>query len=327
MPATVDAFRFPVQRVLLPRTRLAYIHLGNLLSDAKRDRAARVFGYVAIWLPEELVLLYLQEGEVVTATRTTDGKMYQVLPIAEALSRVPPAPEFGAICLHEAEDEQLACMYSAQTVADAGWPAELATDQPTKLFPYLMATTFDGTVEVIADDLVNYLIFRDGTVRRAYLAGGTEGSVVEQVARLFSGAPRRVPMRVRRWPVAAPLPGQAPPALITAYRDLVTGLVARLVSHGSDSAAAIAEHARRSLVDRHPVLEFFTVTGRTVRDPVVDPGSLTAALAAWVSEILWTAAASTETAPEALLRELMYQRRHLFQSSGLCDALPWRVQW
>ena len=51
MPATVDGLRFPVQRVLLPRTRLAYIHLGNLLSDAKRDRAARVFGYVAIWLP------------------------------------------------------------------------------------------------------------------------------------------------------------------------------------------------------------------------------------------------------------------------------------
>ena len=28
-------------RVLLPRTRLAYVHLRNLLTDAKRDRAAR----------------------------------------------------------------------------------------------------------------------------------------------------------------------------------------------------------------------------------------------------------------------------------------------
>jgi len=44
--------RFPYSRILLPRTRLAYIHLANLLTDAKRDRAARISGYVAISLPE-----------------------------------------------------------------------------------------------------------------------------------------------------------------------------------------------------------------------------------------------------------------------------------
>jgi hypothetical protein len=64
----VAGLRFPHTRVLLPRTRLAYVHLRNLLTDAKRDRAARVSGYVAVWLPEEFVVLYLQRGEVVNAT-------------------------------------------------------------------------------------------------------------------------------------------------------------------------------------------------------------------------------------------------------------------
>ena len=64
----VAGLRFPHSRVLLPRTRLAYVHLRNLLTDAKRDRAARISGYVAIWLPEEFVVLYLQRGEVVNAT-------------------------------------------------------------------------------------------------------------------------------------------------------------------------------------------------------------------------------------------------------------------
>ena len=59
MPQSLAALRFPHERVLLPRTKLAYVHLRNLLTDAKRDRAARVYGYVAIWLPEELVILYL----------------------------------------------------------------------------------------------------------------------------------------------------------------------------------------------------------------------------------------------------------------------------
>ena len=54
MPVTPAALRFPSTRVLLPRTRLAYIHLRNLLNDAKRDRAARISGYVAVSLPDEL---------------------------------------------------------------------------------------------------------------------------------------------------------------------------------------------------------------------------------------------------------------------------------
>ena len=327
MPASLDGLRFPLQRVLLPRTRLAYIHLKNLLSDAKRERAARVFGYVAIWLPEELVVLYLQEGEIVTATRTTDGRSFEALPIADAMDRVPVAPEFGAICFHEAEDEQLACMFAAQTTPDLGWPTELAVDQPTKLFPYLMATTFDGTVEVIADDLVNYLIFRDGAVRRAFLAGDHGGSIVEQVASLFAPAGRRGPLRVRRWPVAPPLQVQAAPALVAAYRDLAKGLVATLTTAGNASAAAIAEHARKTLMERHPVLAFFAVSGRAMKDPATDQETITTAVGAWIAEFLWTAAASSDVSPEKLLHDLMYDRRHLFQSAGLCDALPWRITW
>jgi hypothetical protein len=65
LPAIVAGLRFPYTRVMLARTRLAYVHLPNLLSDAKRDRSARLSGYVAVWLPEEFVVLYLLDGEVV----------------------------------------------------------------------------------------------------------------------------------------------------------------------------------------------------------------------------------------------------------------------
>jgi hypothetical protein len=62
MPVAAGHLRYPKVRALLPRTRLAYVHLQNLLTDAKRDRAARVFGYVAIWLPDEFLVLYMEEG-------------------------------------------------------------------------------------------------------------------------------------------------------------------------------------------------------------------------------------------------------------------------
>jgi len=98
----VAALRFPHSRVLLPRTRLAYIHLRNLLTDAKRDRAARISGYVAVSLPEELVILYLLGGEVVNAT-VRDGKGCRALGIAAALALTgytgAPFTLFGVMAL------------------------------------------------------------------------------------------------------------------------------------------------------------------------------------------------------------------------------------
>ena len=184
MPQSLAALRFPHERVLLPRTKLAYVHLRNLLTDAKRDRAARVYGYVAIWLPEELVILYLQEGELVNAT-TLDPSGASVIPIADAIEKVPLEPEYGEICFHEADDEQLACMHFAHVVGDEPWPDELNPLDPHALFPYLLATTFDGTIELTLDGNVNYLIVRDGVVERAFLSSVHFGELDEKIEALF----------------------------------------------------------------------------------------------------------------------------------------------
>ena len=116
MPAIVAGLRYPHSRVLLPRTRLAYIHLRNLLSDAKRDRSARVSGYVAVWLPEEFVVLYLQRGEIVNAT-VMDKNGWRSIAITSALERIPAEPEYGEICFHEADDVQLDMREPATTGA------------------------------------------------------------------------------------------------------------------------------------------------------------------------------------------------------------------
>src|SRR5690242_10268783 len=120
----VAGLRYPFSRVLLPRTRLAYIHLRNLLTDAKRDRSARVSGYVAIWLPEEFITLYMQRGEVVNAS-IREADQSRVIAIAKALEKVPAEPEYGEICFHEAEESQLACMFMAQTHEPEPWPEGL----------------------------------------------------------------------------------------------------------------------------------------------------------------------------------------------------------
>jgi hypothetical protein len=41
--------------------------------------------------------------------------------------------------------------------------------------------------------------------------------------------------------------------------------------------------------------------------------------------VLWTAKGADDAPPEDLFRELTYERRHIFQSAGLFDQMPWKV--
>jgi hypothetical protein len=318
------ALRFPFSRVLLPRTRLAYIHLRNLLTDAKRDRAARISGYVAISLPDELVILYLLRGEVANAT-VRDAHGSAAVAIATAIDKVPDEPEYGEIYFHEADVEQLACMFAAESMAPEPWPQGMVAHDASALFPYLMSTTFDGVVEIIANEFVNYLVFKNGGVARAFLSSSHHGTVVDRVSKLFAREGRIGKLSVSRWGVPRPLPVQAPPALVEAYRDLTATLVQRLVERGRESAPAIAEHARQNLVAAYPVLDGFSYAGRPTTEPLADTAGLTTAVAAWIRDVMFAAVDPDALSPDEFLRELTWDRRHIFQSAGLFDQIPWKV--
>lgn len=327
MPPIRDALRFPAKRVLLHRTRLAYVHLGNLLTDAKRDRAARVYGYVAVWMPEELLVLYLEEGEVVNATTTADGVAFHPIAISDAIARVPASAEYGSICFHEATDEQLDTMFAAQTGVPISWPRELSPTDADALLAYLYATMHDGAVEINADGCVQYVMIASGAPVRGYFsdlrAGGDVAARVRALLEPHANA--SVPI-VRLWPRAEALPAQASPALIQSYRDLMTALSTRLCTAGVGAAAEVMEGARRSLVQRHPLLDRFSPSHPTIKDPVTDTEGLTGAMSAWIGDVLWAAAPDGLPAEE-LIRELTSARRHVFQAAGLYEALPWKVRW
>ena len=324
MPSNVATLRFPYARVLLPRTRLAYIHVRNLLTDAKRDRSARVSAYVAIWLPEEFVMFYLLRGEVVNAT-ISDASGARAVGIAHALDRIPSEPEYGDICFHEADEEQLACMFAALSREPDEWPAGMNASNPSELFPYLDAMAFDGCTEIVADGTVNYLAFQNGSVKRAFLSTMHHGTPVDRVAKMFAREGQVAGTRVRRWAGLDPLPAQAPPALVRAYRELAASLVERLAAGGHDSVPALAEQARLNLVEAHGELQGLSFNGSEPGDVITDAKRLTAAMAAWLKEFLFAAIDHESTSPEAVLKELTWSRRHIFQSAGLYDLLPWKV--
>lgn len=321
--------------MLLHRTRLAYVHVRHLLTDAKRDRAARVFGYVGVWLPEEFLLLYLQEGELVNATRSSDGVRFQQIALADAVARVPMQAEFGDICFHEADDEQLAMMFQAQLLPPLSWPAELSTLDADAVLAYLHATMHDGTLEVRVGDDASYASVRFGRLVRGYFTNAESTDAEANLRRQLASS--HAVREIRLFPVARPLPSQAAPSLVQAYRDLVQTAVARLEASGCADAPAIAERVRLALVQEHPALAQFglaqlgrdhlTSAPAERTDPVQDARDVTAAIGAWLTSLLGDAAPTHGLQAPAVIASLTRERRHSFHSAGFFETLPWPVRW
>ncbi len=323
--ARFHALRYPYERVLLARTRLAYAHLKNLLSDAKRDRRARVFGYVAVWLADELLLFYLQEGELVTVTRTRDGQRFQRIALRDAIRLVPTAAEYGSICFHEADDEQLACMYQAQVEPPLPWPDELPLADADAITRYLDALLFDGVLEVDCDGVLHYVVYRAGRAVRCFLTGIEGVDPLDALAVLW---PIDGQVTVRRWGVPVPVVEQPAPALIDVYRALMVGVLDGLRAAGVRDADALAERLRRDHMARSPWLAPFGPAHAgepPSADPVTTPAELTHGIAMWLTDLLWACALPPESPPELLLQQVTRERRHALQSAGFFDELPWRV--
>jgi hypothetical protein len=182
-------------------------------------------------------------------------------------------------------------------------------------------------IEIAVHGSMNYLLMKDGVIHRAFLSDPSADPAPRRVERLFAASQGPLAPQVRRWPVPAGLPTQAPHGLIQAYRMLLHDLVIRLVEAGNEGAPAVAEHARRQLLARFPFLDTYNLSGRGLHDPVCDTRVLSQAVATWVAEILWANAGAENLVPEHLLAELTRERRHMFQSAGFYEALPWKVAW
>jgi hypothetical protein len=216
-------------------------------------------------------------------------------------------------------------MFAALSRPDDPWSAGMNVSDPAELFPYLDAMAFDGFTEIVADGTVNYLVFKNGAVKRAFLSTTHHGTTVDRVAKMFAREGKVEGTRVRRWTGLDPLPAQAPPALVQAYRELASSLVEKLSADGRDGVSALAEQARLNLVDAHGELNGLAFNGREAGDVIADSRQLTAAMGAWLKEFMFAATDHETTSPEAVLKELTWSRRHMFQSAGLYDALPWKV--
>src|SRR5438552_312219 len=151
-PVRLADLTFPQVNRLIHRTRLAFIHLDNLLAFGKRDRDGRVHGYIPAHLPDECLLVFFRKGEAVNAASLHPSGRH-VVTITETLNRMRAEVERGDLAYCAAPMEQLAWLY--QSCAVTLQPLAVDAGSPVTPFPALQQEQVTGVLELISHGRVS----------------------------------------------------------------------------------------------------------------------------------------------------------------------------
>ena len=327
-PVRLADLQFPQVNRLVHRTRLAFIHLDNVLAYAKRDRDGRIDGYIAAYLPDECLLLFFRKGEAVNAASLHSAGR-QVVTITEALKRMSAEVERGDLEYCAAPMEQLAWMYASC----AGGYESRAIDvkQPEKFFPALQQQKATGILELIANGRVSYLKFEQGRYTSGYFCDRPENlPPARYLETLFDAGPGGAApaMSAGIFPAADDLPAQAPTALVNTYRELYWRIVDAVEREFPGEAKRRAQKVTSAIVNTHQALALLSVPrGTDTPDSVVRPEELATALTDWALQLLEGAEVMMPGTALKVLKDATREHRYVLQAAGFYGRLPWQVTW
>jgi hypothetical protein len=320
---------FPSTGKFIARTRMAFVHLDNVLAYAKRDRDGMVDAYLAAYLPEELIILFFRKGEIVNAaTLRSDGR--RLIPIADALKRMKAETERSELSYNRAPMEQLLWMYTAcvspprQRMIDPG--------QPEKFFDVFRTEVYDGVVELIIDGGVSFLRFVGGVFTGGHIHEQPAGINADKfVMKLLGGHGGKPPKEVVAHDLVAvvrDLPVQALPTQVKLFREVQARILTAADKELMGEATRKTQRHSTGLKALHPALELLAAPEYGAPPNLVVTGDeLTAAFAAWSEKLLGDVELVSPGGALTVLKEAAKENRHQLQASGFFERLPWKVTW
>lgn len=319
---------FPASSTLLARTRLIYLHLDNLLSFAKRDRDGKVDAYFLGYLPDELILLFFQKGELITATGIGAGKR-SVLPLAEAVRRLKADPERAEATYCAAPLAQLELMYQACAAPAEPWVVD--SNHPELIFPRVAEESFSGALEVISNGRVNYLQFDHGKFSGGFLYARPETiPLPAYIESLLQPDADGIPpaLSVSGVPPAAGLPAQVLPSQVRMYREVFQRVSAAIEAELPADGVRRVDRVTTRLLPSRPALEALLPSNGGDPSMVATPAAvLTADLAAWTGALLTEVEVVSPGSGPRILQDATREQRHLLQAAGFYGHFPWSLTW
>lgn len=326
-PVRLADLRFPAQRVQIHRTRLAYIHVDNLLHFAKIDRDGRVDGYIAAYLPDELALLFLRNGEVVTSTVLTErGRTVQ--PIGVTLRNIKQELERGELTFCEAPLEQLVWMY--HSAAAPARPRRVDPRDPRGLFLTLQHERYTGLLELIVNGAVSYLQFQDGRFQAGHFTEKVpDEPVPAYLERVFAPQGEATPVvSAAAYTTGGTLEEQAPPAMVRTFREVFWRIAEVAEQRAPGDAMARALKLRDALAPTHATLRVLGTPREEEAEPcLLTADAMTYGLSDWAFQLLEQLEVIVPGIAPEVLRDATRDHRYVLQRAGFFTHLPWPVSW
>ncbi|HEX2079118.1 MAG TPA: hypothetical protein VHG08_15445 [Longimicrobium sp.] len=321
-------YRFPRDTDYLPRTKLSYVNLPGILSDGKRDRQARVPGYVAVQLGERCFLIFMREGEPFYAARITPqgrgpAALSEVLRLAGTESE---RGEGGQIGYFGASEAQQRAMISTLVHPPLPLTEELDPGRPDRLFPLLRERGFTGVMELGDGGRRHYLAFEGGAFRTGWFADRDESVPIPEFLRTLFVA--GAVLEAALYPLLDELPVQAGPGFVDLYRRMIGGTLRELaLASGRETALEMMQRGQGLAALHHPVVAAFDITpeGRVMGDPVASPDVLTEGVARWITEVLIAAADHHGVDPAGVVEKVARDSRFVLSEHGFFARLPWAL--
>jgi hypothetical protein len=326
-PVRLSELTFPARRVHIHRTRVAYIHLDNLLHFAKIDRDGKVDGFIAAYLPDELALLFLKQGEVVTSVAFSQ-KGREVRPIAVTLRSIREELERGELEFCEAPLEQLVWMYHSAIEPLRPWPAD--PHDPGPLFLSLQREQFSGVLELIVNGTVSYLRLEDGRFQHGHFAGKRDDeSVPAYFQRAFQPGPDgKTVVAAAGFTPGTSLEEQASPAMVQAYREVYWRIAEAAEREVPGEALGRAQKLTDRLVPAHAALGILaTPRERELEPRLLTADAITFGLSDWAGQLLEQLEVIAPGVAGQVLKEATRDHRFVLQRAGFYDRLPWPLTW
>lgn len=311
-------------QIYLERTKLRYVNLPNILSDALYDRRARVDGVVGVVLGQISYWIFMRGGEPVNALKREPGRPAVSLPVGEVVRLAQRGDDHGQVFYYGASERQLRAMFATTGPVLEAADAVDASDA-VAFFGELRRLRLDAVLELETPTALHYLVLRGGEVSEAYLAGLPRGASRSEFLRslLEGDAWRRC--KVRAYAPVEELPVQAGPGLARLYRGVMERTLKRLSGEiGAVRAREALEAARAQAAAAHPLLASFSVEhDRVVGEPVAAAEELTAAVADWFLGALREAERRGLDSPADVAEIVTESVRLALSEQGFLARLPW----
>ncbi len=212
--------KLPRGRPIIENTRLEFINLANVLSAAKRERAHRISGYIAITYHDILELIFLNQGEAFNAARITQDRR-EIVPIGEVVEKARKSV-MGTLSEYATDEILLKLIISSIVLKPLRTQVDLTRIQPKIFIEKLKNSKFNGFIWLQLGREESFVYFENGAIPACYIAGRADKAIEEEIYSLLAKPETRVAIFDR---IDKAIAEQATPAQVEMFCKIFTALL------------------------------------------------------------------------------------------------------